>query len=103
MKVINGDGPPPILVWELVRGLPDDSMTSALRQGGTQFLGWGTDRHLAAATFDAINTNTVVSGNWKKQPPKPAVFPRPTVKQAVEKSKATVASLFQALSGKLGR
>ena len=102
VDVIAGDGPPPILVCELIRGLPDDSMTHALRQGGMQFLGWGTDRHIAASTFDAVSVGTVASGNWKGKPPKPPTYPRPTIKDAVKKTKATVADLFAKMSRKYG-
>lgn len=102
MEVVAGNGPPPILVSELVRGLPDDSMTHALKQGGMQFLGWGTDRHMAASTYDAINNNTVASGNWGKKPPTLPSYPRPSVK-TLEKPKATVAALFDKLTAKLGR
>ena len=102
MEVVAGNGPPPSLVLELIRGLPDDSMYYALRLGGEQFLGWGTERHILASIFDAISVNTVVSGNWKKSPPKPEPFPRPKVVQK-KKKKATVADLFDKLQGKLGR
>ena len=100
--MVAGNGPPPILVCELIRGLPDDSMTHALKQGGIQFLGWGTDRHMAASTYDAINNNTVATGNWSKKPPKIPTYPRPSVK-ILEKPKATVLSLFNKLTNKGGK
>lgn len=100
VKVVAGDGPPPILVWELIRGLPDDSMIHAEQQGGMQFLGWGTDRHLAASIFDSIGVNTVTSGNWKKKAPKPPEYPRPKKEAKKEKAKTTVASLFGQMAGK---
>lgn len=102
VQVVEGSGPPPSLVLELIEGLPDDSMFHALRLGGPQFLGWGVDRHIRASTYDAINVNTTATGNWKKSPPKPEPFPRPKTKQA-SKKKATVADLYERLKGKLGR
>ena len=78
-------------------------MTHALKQGGIQFLGWGTDRHMAAATYDAINNNTVATGNWSKKPPKIPAYPRPTIKDILEKPKATVAALFNKMTSRGGK
>lgn len=76
--MIAGRGPSPIFVLLLVQRLPDDSMTAALRQGGPQFLGWDTSRHLLADLYDAINVNTRATGTWKNgKAPKIPQFPRP--------------------------
>lgn len=101
VDVVNLNGPPPSFVLELIRGLPDDSMTVALRRGGMEFFGWGTDRYIAADTFDALRVNTYATGNWAKTPEKPTPYPRPVVKSKVKK-KASVADLFGRLRGKLG-
>lgn len=66
----------PRLVLAVVASLPDTSYTAALIQGGPEFSGWGVDRHLAASIFDALNQNTVATGQWKKVP-KIDPFPRP--------------------------
>lgn len=66
----------PALVISLVRHLPDTSLTAALISGGRQYYGWGHDRALAAAVFDAINANTRMTGQFKK-PPKFNPWPRP--------------------------
>jgi hypothetical protein len=62
----------------LVQRLPDGSLTSALRQGGFQYFGWDSSRHLMADLYDAMNLNTRATGNWKngKAPTIPQ-FPRP--------------------------
>lgn len=100
LDVIEGKGPAPRLVLSLIQRLPDTSMTSALVQGGSDFLGWGADRHLLANLYDALNTNTRVSGNWAKgKPPKIDAYPRPTKKQ-LEQS-VTVASLFERMSQRI--
>src|SRR5690606_34607074 len=92
VKVVNGDGPPPILVVSVIRGLPDTSRTAALASGGYEFLGWGGDRYALAAIYDAINSNTIATGNFKKKP-KVDPFPRPKKKS---KKKRTVADLHRA-------
>ena len=78
VDVIEGRGPSPLLVISLLLRLPDTSMTSALAMGGRRFFGWGMDRNLLAATYDAINANTRATGNWSKgKAPKIPAWPRP--------------------------
>lgn len=96
--MIEGNGPPPSLVLELIRGLPDDSMTAALNQGGIQYLGWGVDRHMNASMYDALSVNTAVSGNWRSKPPKFPPYPRPQ-KTIKKNQKVSVAQAFAALRG----
>lgn len=98
VDVVEGEGPPPDLVWELVRGLPEDSMTSALRQGGMQFMGWNTERYLLAGIFDAVQANTYATGQWKKRPAEPKPFPRPTNAVATKKKDVSVAALFASMT-----
>lgn len=93
VAVVAGDGPPPSLVLSLVQALPDDSLTVALMQGGRQHFGWGHDRHLRASLYDAINQNTIASGNWKKPPRFPA-WPRPEVVK--KKKRRSVADMWAA-------
>lgn len=96
VEVVNGQGPAPSLVLALVRRLPDDCMTAALQAGGVEHLGWGTDRHLMANVFDALNQNTRACGNWgKKGPPKIPAFPRPK-RKSKGKPHQTVAALHAA-------
>lgn len=52
-------------------------MTTALASGGRDFFGWGLDRYMAADLYDALNMNTVATGQWKKKPPKIDPYPRP--------------------------
>lgn len=81
-KVIEGEGPAPLLVLSLVSRLPDTSLTAAMASGGKQHFGWGQDRHLMADLFDAIQQNTRASGNWGKSgAPKLKPWPRPKQKK----------------------
>lgn len=45
----------------LIRELPDEGHLKAALRGGPEFRGWGLDRYLSAATFDAVQANTVVT------------------------------------------
>jgi hypothetical protein len=84
-----------------VQRLPDDSLTHALMRGGREFFGWGQDRYIAVDTFDALQTNTVVSGNWKKKAPEIDPYPRPGAeenKQESDKSNA-LQKIWAQLSG----
>ena len=100
VDVIEGRGPAPLLVLALIEGLPDTSLTVALASGGREHYGWGTDRHLLADLFDALNQNTRASGNWGKgKVPKFPAWPRPKTKQNPEEKKpATVKDLFKRFS-----
>lgn len=93
--MIEGNGPAPLLVLSLVRGLPDTSMTHALASGGLEHLGWGVERWLAAETFNAIQENTRATGNWKKEPPKFPRWPTPRDKKTKPKSVADIYSKFR--------
>ncbi|WP_199923338.1 hypothetical protein [Streptomyces sp. NRRL F-5123] len=84
--MIEGRGPSPYFVLALVRRLPDTSLTVALASGGRDQFGWGTNRHMLADVFDAINQNTRATGNFKK-PPKIPAWPRP--KPLKQPAKAT--------------
>jgi hypothetical protein len=107
VEVIQGRGPAPRLVIELVARLPDDSLTAALMGGGRQFFGWGLDRYMVAELYDAINAQTRVTGNWAKKPPKIKPFPRPDKKKptkadaalAKKGKKVSVADLYRRMTG----
>lgn len=96
MKVVNGEGPPPVLVVSVIRGLPDTSRTAAFIEGGYEFLGWGTDRYALAAIYDAINSNTVATGNFKKKP-KVDPFPRPKKKKKKKRTAADIHRVAMAM------
>lgn len=90
-----GAGPSPSLLVSLISALPEGSMTKALMRGGREFFGWGQAEHALAALFDAVNTNTQVSGTWKNKPPKFPQYPVPKVRKAdAPKKKVTVADLY---------
>ncbi len=75
-------------------------MTSALAQGGSEYFGWGVDRHILAATFDALNINTRATGNYPKgKEPKFPMWPRPG-EDKPKKKKASVAELYKSFSGR---
>lgn len=50
-------------------------------RGGMEYLGWGTDRYMIAALYDALNANTVATGHFKKRP-KLDPFPTPDKKKS---------------------
>lgn len=100
MDVIEGRGPSPYLVLLDVQRLPDDSLTSALANGGRQFFGWGQTRYMLADIFDAVNTNTRATGNWAKgKVPKIPEYPRPKKKTPDAPRKGAVKSLFNRMHG----
>lgn len=100
MEVIEGRGPAPTLVWALIKRLPDTSLTVALASGGRDHFGWGTDRHIAADLFDAIQANTRATGNFKKgQTPKLVLWPRPKLKKKPDGARS-VKDLFKKMSGR---
>lgn len=70
---------------EYLRGLPDDSLTVALMQGGREHLGWTKTVHILASVVDAVNQNTRATGNWRSSPPKIEPHFRPKVKKAPNK------------------
>jgi len=72
-------------------------MTAALVNGGKKHFGWGTDRHMQADIFDAINAGTRATGNWAKKPPVFPLWPRPSEKKATadgETREVSVADLY---------
>lgn len=89
-------------VLALIQRLPDESMTVAMYKGGREkwqeHFGWGTDRHLAANLFDAIQINTRATGNWAKKAPDMPMTPRPKVEKAKPKVNS-VAELHRLLFG----
>lgn len=96
LAVVRGDGPAPAAVLALIYALPDTALTPALAAGGRDLYGWGTDRHLAADLYDALNANTRATGNWKTKPPKIPAWPRPKAEKT-KGGKVTVASLHARL------
>jgi len=63
----------------LLRRLPLESRTIAAQQGGDEYWGWTTDRHLSASILDALNSLTFafISANSRKKPKVPKPVPRP--------------------------
>lgn len=63
----------------LVGELPDTSAYAASSLGGRDFRGWGYERHILAALFDAVQIQTVVVarafGAKGAKPPKPLARP----------------------------
>jgi hypothetical protein len=104
VDTINGVGLAPAFVLLLVQRLPDDSYTHALARGGREHFGWGTDRHMFADLYDALNANTRATGNWGKgKAPKIQPWPRPG-KDSKGKAKrpgvpTTVRDLYHRISG----
>lgn len=105
-EVIKGNGPAPSLVVALVKRLPPDSLTMSLIQGDPELFGWSHERDLLTSILDAINLNTLASGNWAKKPPEiPLAYrPRSLTEEDAPSSpnekpaeKVSVASLWSSL------
>lgn len=81
----------------LAQRLPDTSLTVALASGGRAHFGWGTDRHLMADLFDAVNLNTKATGNWAKgKGPTFPRWPRPATTAKADSTRPTsVADIYQ--------
>lgn len=76
------EGMDPSLLRSMVERLPDNSMTVALGSGGRHMFGWGAERFMMADLYDAINLNTMATGNFKKRPDiKPYPRPKSTLTQ----------------------
>lgn len=99
---MRGEGPDPVLVLAAVRALPDTSLTAALAAGGRDHYGWGVDRHMGAAIYDALMLLIRAAGHWgKKGPPKLPEYPRPKSKpRKSEAPKVTVLDVFRRLTGR---
>lgn len=64
--------------------LPDPTVKAKPKPSARDYRGWGHDRYLLAGLYDALNTNTVVTGNWGKgKAPKMQPWPRPKAGPAV--------------------
>jgi len=74
-------------------------MTVALMGGGAELHGWGVDRALSAALYDAVNLNTRATGQWAKgKAPTFDTWPRPERPKPAQAKKpagkVTVAQLW---------
>lgn len=100
----------PAKVLRLAQHLPDDgAFAASLRFHSTErrvrvdpsphdFRGWGHDRYLLAAIFDAVNLNTRATGQWGKgKAPKFDPYPRPK-RVLVQRSPLSLADLAKRLS-----
>lgn len=73
-------------------------MFRAEASGGREYLGWDETRNLLASLYDAINTNTTATGQWKKgKAPNIPAWPRPGTPERdgkTGKKKVTVKDLY---------
>lgn len=70
----------PSRLLAIVENLPEDSATVAAASGGPEYRSWTTTARILADVYDAMSTNTIVSGTWKKnKAPKIPQYPRPWV------------------------
>ncbi len=84
----------------LVEHLPEDSAFVASRRGGHRWRGWTQTERILADLYDAINLNTVATGQWAKgKAPTIPPYPRPTN----EKPRVLKIADIRAQYGKLGR
>lgn len=110
--MIRGEGPSPYEVNLLLPGLPDDGMVAAVQQArahgysdkeAQRFYGWGTERWLLKHLYDAINMNTLASGNWAKgKQPKFEPFPSPLDEkpESLKKPASDLTRIFSMLTGR---
>lgn len=70
----------------LIELLPDDGALIASLQGGSEFRGWGRDRHLAADVVDIL-----IAANTDPKRGKPQFVERPTNKK---KNQQSLRSMF---------
>jgi len=74
-----GQGLSPAQIIVLIRQLPLESRSVALRRGGEDFVGWGIDRYMFAQLIDAVQmtTHAVAQSNSKRKikAPKPVYRP----------------------------
>ena len=97
MDVVEGRGPVPLLVLSLIEGLQfePNSMLRAHLLGGPEFIGWDEERNILASIYDAINTNTTATGQWKKgKTPDIPAWPRPGESRERGKKKVSVKDLY---------
>lgn len=100
---------PPSLALALFEGLPQGSMTHAKLRDEDHwrlYLGFDQYNYQLAAIFDAVNSNTRATGNFKT-PPKIEPYPTPesVAKREREKAKRLeggVAALFGRMQSRYG-
>lgn len=87
----------------LIKQLPEESATIAELRGGSQFVGWGTDRYLLAQMVDSLRENSwiLAAVNSKHKPKRPELLPRPG-KSAAKKQNQFAAMARAAYKGKRG-
>lgn len=90
----------------LVEELPDTSAYVASIQGGHEYRGWGWDRHIQAAIFDALQMQSVVIAKaaGAKNVNNPPPLPRPGKKRSggtpMSKLMKTHAAMARAVADK---
>lgn len=50
----------------LIERLPEGSEFDAERMGDRAFRDWNLEHYLLAGVLNAVNSNTIATGNWKK-------------------------------------
>lgn len=92
---IAGHGPSPYEIRLLVQRLPTESLTSALMRGSRDYFELSREWRVLADIYDAIQLNTIASGNWKKgKQPAFKPYPRPDTEAEKAPPKQAVKSLF---------
>lgn len=87
----------PRTLLALIEWLPDNGAFGAAVRGEPR--GWGTDRHVAVTTIDALQANTWVTAAvaTKRRPVKPKPIPRP--KGSKKKSQGRVLRVADLVKG----
>lgn len=56
----------PRLLLSLIERFPEGSEFDAERMGGREFRDWNLEHYLMAGVINAVNSNTIATGSWKK-------------------------------------
>ena len=89
---------PPAHMLALVERLPEGSMTVSMRhdkKDWREYLGADMNYYVQAGIYNAVNDNTLATGNWGKKKPKIKPWPVPQVAKKLRDSKPrSVKDLF---------
>lgn len=106
LQVINGNGPPPSLVLELVRLLPPGSACEATEIDVPEMLGYDIATRFLMNISDWAQATWLVSGNWEKgKEPKfqPEERPWQSKRHAVPEEGMPIGDLFMIFAAKAAR
>ena len=105
IAILNESQTPPAATLARVFRLPEGSMFASQchnKEHWREYLDATKSYYATAATFDAVNTNTRATGNWRKKPPKIDFYPIPQIVVQKKDKPVTARSLYRlAMSGSM--